>query len=99
AVMVSVEYRLAPEDPYPAGVEDCYAALAWLHAAAAGMGIDQSRVAVSGSSAGGGLSAALALLARDRGGPALCFQYLGIPELDDRLQTPSMRQFHDTPMW
>jgi acetyl esterase/lipase len=99
AVVVSVEYRLAPEHPYPAGIEDCYAALAWLHAEAGALGIDAARVAVSGSSAGGGLAAALALLARDRGGPALCFQYLGIPELDDRLDTPSMRQFDDTPMF
>ena len=57
------------------------------------------RIAVNGGSAGGGLAAGLALLSRDRGAPALCFQYLGIPELDDRLETPSMRQFHDTPMW
>jgi acetyl esterase/lipase len=54
---------------------------------------------VYGQSAGGGLAAALSLLARDRGGPSLCFQYLGIPELDDRLETPSMQQFVDTPMW
>ena len=59
----------------------------------------RARVAVNGGSAGGGLAAGLALLARDRGGPAICFQYLGIPELDDRLDTPSMQQFHDTPMW
>lgn len=98
-VVVSVEYRLAPEHPYPAGLEDCYAALEWLHGAAAELGVDTARVAVNGGSAGGGLSAALALLARDRGGPAICFQYLGIPELDDRLDTPSMRAFVDTPMW
>src|SRR5258708_17749919 len=61
--------------------------------------IDPARVAVMGASAGGGLAAAVALLARDRGGPALCFQFLGIPELDDRLETVSMRAFVDTPMW
>ena len=61
--------------------------------------IDPARLAVFGQSAGGGLSAATALLARDRGGPPICFQYLGIPELDDRLQTPSMQRFVDTPMW
>ena len=98
-VVVSVDYRLAPENPFPAGLEDCYAALVWLHDHADELGIDTGRIAVNGGSAGGGLAAGLALLARDRGGPALCFQYLGIPELDDRLQTPSMQQFHDTPMW
>jgi acetyl esterase/lipase len=98
-VVVSVEYRLAPEDPFPAGLEDCYAALVWLHEQAEALGVDTTRVAINGGSAGGGLAAGLALLARDRGGPAICFQYLGIPELDDRLDTPSMQQFHDTPMW
>jgi acetyl esterase/lipase len=99
AVVVSVDYRLAPEHPFPAGVEDCYAALAWLAAHAAELGVDPARIAVAGQSAGGGLAAATALLARDRGGPALCFQLLEIPELDDRLDTPSMRAFTDTPLW
>jgi acetyl esterase/lipase len=99
AVVVSVEYRLAPEHPYPAGVEDCYAALTWTAAHADELGIDADRLGVGGESAGGGLAAAVALLARDRGGPALCFQFLGIPELDDRLDTPSMRAFTDTPLW
>jgi acetyl esterase len=63
------------------------------------LGIDPDRLGVVGESAGGGLAAALALLARDRGGPALCFQFLGFPELDDRLETPSMRAFTDTPMF
>ena len=99
AVVVSVEYRLAPEHPYPAALHDCYAALAWLHAEATSLGVDTARVAVSGASAGGGLAAAVALLARDRGGPPLCFQILHIPELDDRLATPSMRKFVDSPMW
>jgi acetyl esterase/lipase len=98
-VVVSVEYRLAPEHPFPAAIEDCYAALVWLHEQADALGVDTTRVAINGGSAGGGLSAGLALLARDRGGPAICFQYLGIPELDDRLETESMQQFHDTPMW
>jgi acetyl esterase len=98
-VVVSVEYRLAPEHPFPAGLEDCYAALVWLSEQADALGVDTERVAINGGSAGGGLAAGLALLARDRGGPAICFQYLGIPELDDRLDTPSMQQFHDTPMW
>ena len=99
AVVVSVEYRLAPEHPYPAALHDCYAALTWLHAEAGALGVDPSRVAVAGASAGGGLAAATALFARDRGGPALCFQMLQIPELDDRLDTPSMRAFTDTPLW
>ncbi|NKZ07622.1 alpha/beta hydrolase [Actinomadura latina] len=99
AVVVSVEYRLAPEHPFPAGLEDCYAALAWTASHAGELGIDPGRLAVGGESAGGGLSAAVALLARDRGGPPLCFQLLAIPELDDRLDTPSMRAYTDTPIW
>jgi acetyl esterase/lipase len=99
AVIVSVGYRLAPEDPFPAGLEDCYAGLVWTAANAGELGIDPARIGVGGGSAGGGLSAATALLARDRGGPSLCFQFLQIPEVDDRLHTPSMQQFTDTPMW
>jgi acetyl esterase/lipase len=99
AVVVSVEYRLAPENPFPAGVEDCYAALEWFATEAAGLGVDPARIGVMGQSAGGGLSAGVALMARDRGGPALCFQALGIPELDHRLETTSMREFVDTPLW
>ena len=99
AVIATVEYRLAPEHPFPAGVEDCYAALAWLHTNAAELDIDVNRVGVGGQSAGGGLTAATVLLARDRGGPMVCFQFLGIPELDHRLNTTSMRTFVDTPMW
>ncbi len=99
AVVVSVEYRLAPEHPFPAGVEDCYAALSWTAEQAASLGVDADRIAVAGQSAGGGLAAATALLARDRGGPKLCFQLLEIPELDDRLETPSMTAFTDTPLW
>ncbi|WP_370963036.1 alpha/beta hydrolase [Amycolatopsis sp. cg9] len=98
-VIVSVDYRLAPEHPFPAPLEDCYAALTWLEAKADELGVDPGRLGVAGESAGGGLSAAVALLARDRGGPALAFQYLGIPELDDRLGTPSMRAYTDTPVW
>jgi acetyl esterase len=98
-VVVSVDYRLAPEHPFPAGLHDCYAALVFLHAEAAALGVDPARVALAGASAGGGLAAATALLARDRGGPAVCFQLLQIPELDDRLETPSMRTFVDSPLW
>lgn len=98
-VIVSVDYRLAPEHPFPAPVEDCYAALQWVAAKADELGIDPKRLGIGGESAGGGLSAGTALLARDRGGPELCFQYLGIPELDDRLGTESMRDYVDTPLW
>jgi acetyl esterase/lipase len=99
AVLVSVDYRLAPEHPYPAGLHDCYAALSFLHAEAGAFGVDPERIALTGASAGGGLAAATALLARDRGGPPICFQMLHIPELDDRLETPSMRRFVDSPLW
>ncbi len=98
-VVVSVDYRLAPETPYPGGLEDCYAALQWMSENAGALRIDTARLGIFGQSAGGGLSAATALLSRDRGGPGICFQYLGIPELDDRLETVSMRTFVDTPMW
>ncbi|MBL7550644.1 alpha/beta hydrolase [Frankia sp. AgB1.9] len=95
--VVSVDYRLAPEAPFPAGLEDCYAALTWCVKNSDDLGIDPTRVVIHGASAGGGLCAALALLARGRGGPAIAFQFLAIPELDDRLDTPSMRRFIDTP--
>jgi acetyl esterase len=98
-VVVSVDYRLAPEHPFPAPVEDCYAALKWVAAKADELGIDPKRLGIGGESAGGGLTAGTVLLARDRGGPELCFQYLGIPELDDRLDTESMRDYVDTPLW
>lgn len=98
-VVVSVGYRLAPEHPFPAGLEDCYTALCWISEHGDELGVDAGRIAVMGESAGGGLAAALALLARDRRGPRICFQLLEIPVLDDRLQTPSMRAFVDTPVW
>ena len=99
ALVVSVEYRLAPEHPYPAAVHDCLSALRFLHDEAPALGVDRERIALVGTSAGGGLAAATALLARDRGGPAVCFQMLHIPELDDRLTTPSMVKFVDSPIW
>ena len=84
ALVVSVDYRLAPETVAPGAVEDCYAALRWLHDGAAQLGVDPKRIAIRGESAGGGLAAALALLARDRGGPAIAHQNLIYPMLDDR---------------
>ena len=96
-VVVSVGYRLAPEAPYPGGLHDCYAALVWLHDHAAELGVDPTRIAIGGQSAGGGLAAGLALYARDQGGPPICYQLLEIPEIDDRLDTPSMHAFQDTP--
>jgi acetyl esterase/lipase len=89
AVIVSVEYRLAPEHPYPAPLDDCYAALAWTVQHAVDLGIDPARIAVAGASAGAGLAAALALLARDRGEYPLAFQLLIYPMIDDRMATPS----------
>ncbi len=98
AVVVSPEYRLAPEHPYPAGLDDCYAALEWTAAHAAELGVDPERIGVGGLSAGGGLAAGLALLSRDRGGPPTRFLYLLFPQLDDRLDSVSARSFVDTPM-
>ena len=87
AVVVAVEYRLAPEHPFPAPAEDCYAALVWFAAHAAELGVDPARIAVGGHAAGAGLAAAVALRAREEGGPAIRFQLLSQPELDDRLET------------
>ncbi|GLY71293.1 alpha/beta hydrolase [Amycolatopsis taiwanensis] len=98
-VGVLVEYRLAPEHPFPAPVEDCYAGLLWTAEHAGELGIDADRLAVGGQSAGGGLAAAVGLLARDRNGPRLCFQVLDIPELDDSLGTESVKTYVDTPLW
>ncbi|HEY4033846.1 MAG TPA: alpha/beta hydrolase [Ktedonobacteraceae bacterium] len=86
-VAVSVDYRLAPETRHPGPVEDCYAALKWLHTHASELGVDPTRIVIAGSSAGGGLAAALGLLARDRGEIALAFQLLIAPMLDDRTCT------------
>lgn len=82
--IVSVNYRLAPEAPYPAALDDCHAALAWLFAQAGELGVDIERIGVMGESAGGGLAAALALLDRDRGEHRLAFQHLIYPMIDDR---------------
>ncbi|MGF7153379.1 alpha/beta hydrolase [Novosphingobium gossypii] len=86
-VLVSVDYRLSPEAPFPAAIEDCYAGLGWVFTHADELGIDPARIGVMGESAGGGLAAALALLARDRGEYGLAFQHLIYPMLDDRTCT------------
>jgi acetyl esterase/lipase len=86
--MLSLEYRLAPEHPHPTPVEDAYAGLVWLTDRAAELGIDPGRIAVMGDSAGGGLAAGVAILSRDREGPAVARQLLVYPMLDDRTTTP-----------
>lgn len=86
-VIVSVDYRLAPETCFPGAIEDCHAGLAWVTAHADALGIDRARIGVMGESAGGGLAAALALLVRDRTGTAPAFQVLTYPMLDDRTCT------------
>jgi acetyl esterase/lipase len=88
-VVVSVDYRLAPETRYPGAVEDCYAALMWLHSQADQLGVDRSRIAIGGESAGGGHAAALAILVRGRGGARIRLQLLDSPMLDDRTGTTS----------
>jgi acetyl esterase/lipase len=98
-VAVSVDYRLAPENPHPAPVEDCYAGLVWTAAHADELGIDPTRILIGGASAGAGLAAAVTLLARDRGGPALSFQLLIYPMLDDRNDTPSSYEIVDVGIW
>jgi len=99
AIVVSVDYRLAPEHPFPAGFNDCYAALLWTREHADRLGADPGRLAVGGASAGGCLAAAVALAARDRNGPALACQFLICPVLDDRLQTGSMRRMAEVPVF
>ncbi len=91
-VVVSVDYHLAPEHKFPIPVEDCYAATTWVVEHAAEHAIDAERLAVGGSSAGGNLAAAVALMARDRGGPKLLLQVLDVPVTDSRMKTPSMEE-------
>ena len=95
--VVTVGYRLAPEAPFPAALDDCYRVLEFLCHEARQLKLDPERIAIGGSSAGGNLAAAVALLARDRNGPKLCFQMLLIPALDDRLETPSAKKCTDVP--
>jgi acetyl esterase/lipase len=98
-VLVSVEYRLAPEHPHPAPVRDCYAGLVWMADHADELGIDPNRLAIYGGSAGGGLALGTSLMARDRGGPRLCFQMPIYPMIDDRNETPSSHEITDLGIW
>ncbi|NLE09564.1 MAG: alpha/beta hydrolase [Dehalococcoidales bacterium] len=98
-VTVSVDYRLAPEHPFPAPLEDCYAALKWLNGNAEKLKVDASRIAVGGGSAGGGLAAGLSLLARDRGEVTIIFQLLIYPMIDDRSTEPASDTLRDALFW
>lgn len=98
ATVVSVEYRLAPENPAPAQFDDAYAATEWVAEHADGLGVDASRLAVAGDSAGGSLAAAVSLAARDRHGPAICAQVLMYPGLDRDMTAPSITALTDAPM-
>ncbi|MEU9982113.1 alpha/beta hydrolase [Streptomyces sp. NPDC050856] len=97
-VVISVDYRRSPEHRFPAALDDTYAVLTWTAEHAAELDIDPNRIAVGGHSAGAGLAAAVALRARDQQGPAIRFQLLNQPLLDDRQETWSQRNFTDTPL-
>jgi acetyl esterase/lipase len=99
AVVISAEYRLAPEFPDPVPVEDSYSGLLWLHEHAGEIGVDRDRIVVAGASAGGGLAAGVAQMARDRQGPGLIGQVLMCPMLDDRNETPSSYELIGEGIW
>ena len=96
--VVSVDYRMAPEYPFPAGPEDCHSTLLWMVEHAQALKIDTSRLAIGGASAGGGMAAGVALMNRDRGGPALALQLLMYPMIDNLHDTPS-GQYTNHPIW
>ena len=98
-VVVSVEYRLVPQFPYPAALDDCDQALNWIYSESSSLQIDTRRIAVAGASAGGCLAAALCLRVRDKGGPPIAFQCLIIPVLDDRHKLPSSQLITDPRVW
>lgn len=98
-VVASVEYRLAPEHPFPAPVEDCYVALKWLSAHSTELGVNKARIAIGGASAGGGLAAGLAVLTRDRAEVEVAFQLLVYPMIDDRNITPASETVPDAFVW
>jgi len=97
AVVINVDYRLAPEHRYPVAHDDAWAALRWAHDNAHDLGLDPDRIGVGGDSAGGGLAAATALRARNEGGPRIAQQVLVYPGLERRCDRPSMRRFGDSP--
>lgn len=97
--VVFVDYRLAPQHPFPTGLMDCYSALRWVDHNASLLGVDRNRIAIGGDSAGGNLTAAVALMARDRGEISPCFQMMIYPVTDARMITPSMEEFSHTPVW
>lgn len=98
-VVVNIDYRLAPEHPHPAPVEDCYVGLTWMAENADELGVDSERIAIFGPSAGGGLTVATTLLALDRKGPKICFVMAIYPMLDDRNETPSSHQITALGAW
>lgn len=98
-VVASVEYRLAPDFPYPVPLEDCYTGLRWLHDNAETLGVDTARIAIGGASGGGALCAGLGLLARDRAEVPLCYQFLVFPMIDDRNETPMSHAILDPRLW
>ena len=93
--VVAVDYRLAPEHPYPAAIEDCFTALKWIAHKGTEMGLDSSRLAVAGDSAGGNIAAVMAMKARDEGGPTVCHQVLFYPMLDPACDRSSYKTFAD----
>jgi len=95
--VIGVDYRVAPDDRYPAAADDCYAATEWVAANAAEIGVDATRLGVAGDSAGGNLATAVTLMARDRGGPALKVQLLSYPAVDATMANPSIKEFTDGP--
>ena len=99
AVIASVDYRKAPEDPYPAAPEDCYAAANWVFENAASLGMNPENIGIYGQSAGGGLTIAVALMARDRGGPKFSFMAPIYPMIDDRNTTASSQLVTDVGIW
>ncbi len=99
ALVVSVEYRLAPEHPHPAPLQDCYAALTWMAQNADELAFNPDRLAVVGGSAGGGLAIATTMMARDKGFPRICFQMPLYPMIDDRNETSSSYEIMDLGIW